>query len=97
MNALSALCQRRLGFDPARLSESELRSRLPDIFRAVALEYADTSRQYAELQKAARLHVQAYASFIPNAGFVRDETLSPDLPAPDLSDQNAILESVLPV
>ena len=98
-NALSALCQRKLGFDPARLSESELRSRLPDIINAVASEYVYTHRQLAEVQKAARLHVQAYASFVPNDGFVRDEIVSPDLTAVDHSDPdpNAVLEAVLPV
>jgi len=98
-NALSALCRKRLGIDLAALSESELRSRLPEIIRAVAAEYAFTFRQLVEVQKAARLHVRAYASSVPNGEFVRDESLSPDVPDFDHSDPdpNAVLESVLPV
>ena len=90
MNAISALCQRRLGFDPARLSESELRARLPEIFQAVASEHV-------EIQKAARLHVQAIGEYVPNGDLVRDESLSAESSDPDLSDPNAVLESVLPV
>jgi len=98
MNALSALCQRRLGFDPARLSESELRSRLPDIFRVVASEYVRTSRQYSEVQKAARLHVQTIGEYVPNGDyFIRSESLSDESPDSNHSDPNAVLDSVLPV
>ena len=98
MNALSALCQRRLGFDPARLSEPELRQALPAIIQCVAAEYAFASRQLVEVRKAARLHVQTIGEYVPNGDyFMRAESLSVESPDPDHSDPNAVLESVLPI
>jgi hypothetical protein len=54
-NALSALCQRRLGIDIGQLSEAELCQSLPDIINAVASEYVMACRQLVDVQKAARL------------------------------------------
>lgn len=96
-NALSAICQRRLGIDLAALSERELLCRLPDIINVVASEYVYTHRQLAEVQKAARLHVQTCAAVVPNAVFVRDEVISPDAPDSNQPDPNAVLKSVLPI
>ena len=52
MTALSALCLRRLGYDPTRFRPDELRKKLPDIFRAVMSE-ANETKSWLELVKSA--------------------------------------------
>lgn len=91
MNALSALCRKRLGFDPASLPATELQRRLPEIFSALVAEIHATAGQVVEIQKSA----VKIGQHVPNPGIIRSERVEiPDsLP---VSDPNAIFDSLIP-
>jgi hypothetical protein len=89
--ALRAVCLRRLGFDPAELSEDELKQRLPEIIRAL------TSETVAVAKSAVYVHrrAESFGRQIPNAGLEREERL-PE-PSPDVDDPNRVLHSIFPM
>ena len=98
-SALSRLCRNCLGFDPAQLSEEELRAKLPVIVQAVHAETVSTLRavhwQREEIQKSARIQALAIASYIPNGTPIRDERV-PDWDSVSESDLNSVFDSLLP-
>jgi hypothetical protein len=96
MDALQALCRKRLGFDPASLSPSQLENVLPDILEAVYDEAKSIDRQ----QKAVGAYCYAICETVPNAGIIRDERVSafPQVHAESgfRSDPNRVFDSAFP-
>ena len=93
MNALSAICRRRCGFDPADLSPDQLRSRLPDVMAALEAELDQSLLTVELVQKSAVLRA---GSIIPNPGIVRDEQIQIGKSQPDDFDPNQCFDSILP-
>lgn len=89
MNALSEICLRRLGYDPHTLPEHELRSRLPDILKAIDAEASMIGNALIVVQKSA---VTRRGSFIPNPGIEREETVERE--ATDAPPDNSVFDSI---
>ncbi len=94
MNQLSEYCQTRLGFDPADMSEDELRKVASVIIQTMATEIGlmfQVVEKGREVAKAA----QAYGEMIPYETF-RDEKVPSfdEVTQPASSDPNAILDSL---
>lgn len=93
-SALRALCRRRCGFDPAGLSQAQIRDRLPRIAAAVEAERQCVFRQVVEVSKSAVI-MSGFNRVIPNEGITRAEHLDA-VASPVDADPNAVLESIIP-
>src|SRR6478609_2531822 len=93
MQALSALCQDKLGIDLNLVPPDQLFDLLPDILLVIAERTAEVK----QVCKSAAFDVRCLYKLCPNAGIVRAENLSGPDRVSDRPDPNSVFDSVLPL